>query len=201
VMMPAACNRVQAGADGSLRSPGVADERGDGREGPGTVGASVVGQADEHELAGRWTAARHGGPERGQVERPRDRLDAHQAHSRRPATMPGRPPAPGLSFGLIHPVRSRSPANADFSFRPGQVHSRPVADGAAQSSKACGAVGSGAGPGLSSGLIHSRSGPFTDGRPERIRAGYGRWRLQVNGDQHCWRACWVQALGGSNPPS
>ena len=50
-----------------------------GREGPGTAGASVVGQADEHELAGAGRLPATVGRNRGQVERPRDRLDAHQA--------------------------------------------------------------------------------------------------------------------------
>ena len=50
-------------------------------------------------------------------------------------------------------------------------------------------------------LIHPRPGPFTSGRHGRVRAGRGRRRTPVNAGQHCWKACWVQALAGSNPAS
>jgi len=50
-------------------------------------------------------------------------------------------------------------------------------------------------------LIHPRPGPFTSGRHGRVRAGRGRRRTPVNAGQHCWKACWVQALSGSNPAS
>jgi len=35
------------------------------------------------------------------------------------------------------------------------------------------------GPGLSFGLIHPRSAPFTGGHPDRVRAARGRWRTLV----------------------
>jgi hypothetical protein len=54
------------------------------------------------------------------------------------------------------------------------------------------------GPGLSFGLIHPRTGPFTGGHPDRVRAARGRWRMPVNVMQHCWKACWGQPLAGSN---
>jgi hypothetical protein len=57
------------------------------------------------------------------------------------------------------------------------------------------------GPCLSFCLIHPRPGPFTEVHPDRICAVGERWRTPVNAGQHCWKACWVQALGGSNPPS
>ena len=54
------------------------------------------------------------------------------------------------------------------------------------------------GPWLSLWLIHSRPGPFTDGRGPPVRAGHERWRTVVNaGAQHS-KACegaslpWVQ---------
>jgi hypothetical protein len=58
----------------------------------------------------------------------------------------------------------------------------------------------GPGPGLVSVLvsIHPRPPPFTGGHPSRVRAGRGRWRTPVNAGQHCWKACWVQALASSN---
>ena len=51
---------------------------------------------------------------------------------------------------------------------------------------------------LSSCLIHVRAAPFTSDRPSHVRAGHGRWRTAVNAGQHCWKACWVQALASSN---
>jgi len=35
------------------------------------------------------------------------------------------------------------------------------------------------GCGLSFGLIHPRTGPFTGGYPDRVRAARGRWRTPV----------------------
>jgi hypothetical protein len=58
--------------------------------------------------------------------------------------------------------------------------------------------GRGISPGLSCGLIHSRPRPFTDGHPARVHARRERWRTSVNAGQHCWKACWVQALASSN---
>jgi len=52
--------------------------------------------------------------------------------------------------------------------------------------------------GLSFGLIHPRTGPFTGGHPDRVRAARGRWRTPVNAMQHCWKACWGQPLASSN---
>jgi len=40
-------------------------------------------------------------------------------------------------------------------------------------------------PELSCGLIHSRTGLFTGGHPDRVRAARGRWRTPVNAMQHC----------------
>ena len=54
------------------------------------------------------------------------------------------------------------------------------------------------GPCLSFCLIHPRPGPFTDVHPDRVCAVRGRWRMPVNAGQHCWKACWVQALASSN---
>jgi hypothetical protein len=51
---------------------------------------------------------------------------------------------------------------------------------------------------LSFCLIRHCPAPFTGGRPGRVRAGHGRWRTPVNASQHCWKACWVQALASSN---
>ena len=53
-------------------------------------------------------------------------------------------------------------------------------------------------PGLSFGLIHPRTGPFTGGHPDRVRAVRGRWRTPVNAMRHCWKACWGQPLRSSN---
>ena len=53
-------------------------------------------------------------------------------------------------------------------------------------------------PGLSFGLIHPRSEPFTGGHPDRVRVVRGRWRTLVNAVQHCWKACWGQPLRSSN---
>jgi hypothetical protein len=53
------------------------------------------------------------------------------------------------------------------------------------------------GSGLSSSLIHPRPQPFADGRPERVRAGHGRWRLPTDDGQPCWKACW-ETLRSSN---
>jgi hypothetical protein len=55
--------------------------------------------------------------------------------------------------------------------------------------------------GLSSGLIHRRPAAFTTVRADRIAAGGERPETSVNGGQQCWKACWVQALAGSNPAS
>jgi hypothetical protein len=52
--------------------------------------------------------------------------------------------------------------------------------------------------GLSFGLIHPRPAPFTGGHPDRVRAGHGRWRAQVNAGQHCWKACKGQPFRSSN---
>jgi len=60
------------------------------------------------------------------------------------------------------------------------------------------AVGLGPRPGLSFGLIHPRTGPFTGGHPDRVRAARGRWRTPVNAMQQCWKACWGQPLRSSN---
>jgi hypothetical protein len=79
-------------------------------------------------------------PSLSQVQRPRIRLDNHWAL---PSKLAGRStavpcgPGSGLSFGLIHPVRSRSRANADRLSGPVQVCSRPVVDGGTQSTEAC----------------------------------------------------------------
>ena len=54
------------------------------------------------------------------------------------------------------------------------------------------------GPGLSFGLIHPRTGTFTSGHPDYVRAARGRWRTPVNSVQHCWKACWGQPLRSSN---
>jgi len=51
---------------------------------------------------------------------------------------------------------------------------------------------------LSSCLIHPRPGPFTRVRSDGVCAVRGRWRTPVNAGQHCWKACWVQALASSN---
>jgi hypothetical protein len=50
-------------------------------------------------------------------------------------------------------------------------------------------------PGLSSGLIHPRPGPFTDGRGPAVRAGQGRWRPVVNSGAQSSKAC-----EGATPP-
>ena len=60
------------------------------------------------------------------------------------------------------------------------------------------AAGLGPRPGLSFGLIHPRTGPFTGDHPDRVRAARGRWRTPVNAMQHCWKACWGQPLASSN---
>jgi hypothetical protein len=61
-----------------------------------------------------------------------------------------------------------------------------------------GAAGLGPTPGLSFGLIHPRTGPFTGGHPDRVRAARGRWRMPVNAMQQSWKACWGQPLRSSN---
>jgi hypothetical protein len=130
----------------------------------------------------------------------------------------------GLSSGLIHPCPEPFRGERRPPYRPGPVHSRPVADGTAQSSKACDAIarpplrqplprllplpavfrpptgkrGGRARSCLSFCLIHLRPEPFTGGHPGHVRAGHGRWRTAVNAGQHCWKACWVQALASSN---
>ena len=81
---------------------------------------------------------------------------------------------------------------------PGPVNSRPVADGPAQSSKACAAASRSPARGLIFGLIHPRPGPFVVGREGHVCARRGRWRTMVNAGQQCWKACWVQALASSN---
>jgi hypothetical protein len=55
---------------------------------------------------------------------------------------------------------------------------------------------------LSQFLSHSRPGPFTSVRSDRVCAVHGRWRTSVNAGQHYWKACWGQPLGSSNlyPP-
>jgi len=58
--------------------------------------------------------------------------------------------------------------------------------------------GRGTSPGLSCGLIHQRPRPFADDHPARVHARRERWRTSVNAGQHCWKACWVQALASSN---
>jgi hypothetical protein len=104
---------VQAGPHRPLRQAGVADQRGHRRERPGAVRAGVVGQADEHELARAGWLAAAVGRDRGQVQRPGDRLDAHRAPpGRREAPPPAAQPVVSLLVSFI-PVRSRSPANAD----------------------------------------------------------------------------------------
>jgi hypothetical protein len=173
-------------------------------------------------IMSRVTAGAHRQLERRRpVGRSRDLLSVHWAPPRC-LRFAARSAEPGLSFGLIHPRPGPFTGERQPSVRPGQVHSRPVVDGIAQSSKACegatlrwaqiptalrltaisrrqaSAPRPAAGPGLKCGLIHRRPEPFTDGRAQRIRARRGRWRLSVNGGQHCWKACWVQALASSN---
>lgn len=63
-----------------------------------------------------------------------------------------------------------------------------------------GAAGLGPGPGLSFGLIHPRTGPFTGGHPDHVRAARGRWRTPVNAMQHCWKACWRELPQVRTPP-
>jgi hypothetical protein len=127
---------VQADAYRPFRQPGVANQRGYRRECACAVRPGMVGQADQHELA------RAGRPGRGRPGRV-PRLSAHEiastltGHPRLPPSPPGRPPGPGLSFGLIHPGPEPFTGERGVPVRPGQVCSRPVVDGAAQSSKAC----------------------------------------------------------------
>ena len=114
---------VQAGPHRPLRQAGVADQRGHRRERPGAVRAGVVGQADEHGLARAGWLAAAVGRDRGQVQRPGDRLDAHRAPpGRREAPPPAAQPVVSLFVSFI-PVRSRSPANADL--RAAQVGYTP----------------------------------------------------------------------------
>jgi hypothetical protein len=69
---------VQAGADRPLGQPGVADQGGHRRERARAIRPSVVGQADEHELARARQLPAAVGRDRGQVQCPGDRLDAHR---------------------------------------------------------------------------------------------------------------------------
>ena len=103
---------VQASAYRPLRQAGVADQGGHRRECAGAV-ARRGWLGHEHDLArARRLAAAIGG-DRGEVERQRDRLDAHRAPLGGCAAPATRAPAGGLSFGLTHPVRSCSPADAN----------------------------------------------------------------------------------------
>jgi hypothetical protein len=54
---------------------------------------------------------------------------------------------------------------------------------------------------LSLCLIRRRPRPFACVRAVRIAAVHELWRTLVNAGQHCWKACWVQPLASSNPPS
>jgi hypothetical protein len=127
---------VQARAD---RAPGAARCSGPAWPPAGrgrVVRPGVAGQAGEHELAraGRPPAA---------IGRNRARSSALGSPRRSPGTarkMRGpvtRAPAGGLSFGLIHPRPEQFTGDREPPSCPGPVHSRPVADGPAQSSKAC----------------------------------------------------------------
>jgi hypothetical protein len=70
---------IQAGAYRPHRQAGVADQRGHRRERARAVRPGMIGQANEHELAhaGRLPATIRW--DRRQVQRPRDRFDAHRA--------------------------------------------------------------------------------------------------------------------------
>jgi hypothetical protein len=83
---------VQAGAHGPLRQAGVPDERGHRRECAAPVRPGVVGQAHKDELAGAGRLPTSIIGNRGQVERPRHRLDTHRPP---PAIQPtGQPGGP-----------------------------------------------------------------------------------------------------------
>jgi hypothetical protein len=100
---------VQAGAYRPLRQPGVADQRGHRGECTGAVRPGVVGQADEHELARGGRLPTSVGRDRGQVQRPGDRLDARRASLLRRAS-PQRAAWPLVSVCVsFTPVRDRSP--------------------------------------------------------------------------------------------
>ena len=97
------CQPVQASTHGALGQAGVADQGGCRGERAGAVRPGVVGQADEHELAraGRLAAAVR--RDRGQVERPRDRLDSHldRFHAERSAAPSGGRAASGARPGPV----------------------------------------------------------------------------------------------------
>jgi hypothetical protein len=73
---------VETGAYRALGQAGVAHQRGHRRERPAPVRPGMIGQADEHELARAGWLAAAVGRNRGQVERPRDRFDTHEAPPR-----------------------------------------------------------------------------------------------------------------------
>jgi hypothetical protein len=76
---PCGIGQRDTGADRPLRQPGIADQYGHRRERAGTVRPGVVGQAHEHERARARRLPAAIGRDRGQVQRPGDRLDAHGA--------------------------------------------------------------------------------------------------------------------------
>ena len=100
---------AKARPHGTLRQTGVAHQRPHRRERAATIRTRVVGQANEHELARAGRLAAAIGRDRGQVERPGDRLHTHRAPA---ASRSVRQPwAPGLGsvLGPFIPVRGRSP--------------------------------------------------------------------------------------------
>jgi len=110
---------VQAGPHCPLRKARVADQRRDRRERACAVRPRVVGQADEHELARTGRLAAAVGRDRGQVERPGDRLDAHRAALLKGAARSwAAQPLVSVSVSFTS-VRCRSPATARVMF--GQV--------------------------------------------------------------------------------
>jgi hypothetical protein len=101
---------------------------------------------------------------------------------------------PTGSWPAARPRRERQPAEAGPG-SSGQEIASTLTEPAPQTRRS--AVGRPASC-LSFCLIHLRPAPFTSDRSSHVRAGHGRWRISVNGGQHCWKACWVQALASSN---
>jgi hypothetical protein len=94
------------------------------RERGRAVGSGVVGQADEHEPARAGRLPASVGRDRGQVQCPGDRLDAHGAPLLRHTTPQGAP-------GLLSQFLSHSPLTATVHRRPPRSRSgrsRTVAD-------------------------------------------------------------------------
>jgi len=73
----------------------------------------MAGPADEHELARAGRPPATIGRNRGQIQRPRDRLDAHRVPLGRHAISPSAAQPLGSVLVSFTPVRSCSPANAN----------------------------------------------------------------------------------------